>query len=247
MPRQQRWLVEVEGWPAAAAHELISDREKTVQSLSTTTIAIDPALASLRCFRPIPYSAWTPARSWTTAGDSQLTGDVEIANADHVICTLNEIGSIELEAKVTGVAASSPWSTRPKRRGIPTHRRASPRCELQPHATGRVLDDNYLFFNTFFVELASVSSSKPRYWNIASLRRSVTAGLMESDRLRRREVACSRSIAPDARSELAFPQTPATCRACVTTSPHDPVCPPIVNCATGLSLLGVSARNRVAS
>ncbi|MCE2459226.1 MAG: DNA-directed RNA polymerase subunit alpha [Pseudomonadales bacterium] len=35
------------------------------------------------------------------AGDFQLTGDVEIANPDHVICTLNENGSIELEAKVT--------------------------------------------------------------------------------------------------------------------------------------------------
>ena len=36
-----------------------------------------------------------------TAGDFQLTGDLEIANPDHVICTLNENGSIELEAKVT--------------------------------------------------------------------------------------------------------------------------------------------------
>ena len=36
-----------------------------------------------------------------TAGDFQLTGDVEIANPDHVICSLNENGSIELEAKVT--------------------------------------------------------------------------------------------------------------------------------------------------
>ncbi|MCY3621191.1 MAG: DNA-directed RNA polymerase subunit alpha [Gammaproteobacteria bacterium] len=36
-----------------------------------------------------------------TAGDFQLTGDVEVANPDHVICTLNENGSIELEAKVT--------------------------------------------------------------------------------------------------------------------------------------------------
>ena len=35
------------------------------------------------------------------AGDFQLTGDLEIANPDHVICTLNENGSIELEAKVT--------------------------------------------------------------------------------------------------------------------------------------------------
>jgi len=36
-----------------------------------------------------------------TAGDFQLTADVEIANPDHVICTLNEKGRIELEAKVT--------------------------------------------------------------------------------------------------------------------------------------------------
>ncbi|MCY4056584.1 MAG: DNA-directed RNA polymerase subunit alpha, partial [Gammaproteobacteria bacterium] len=36
-----------------------------------------------------------------TAGEFQLTGDVEVANPDHVICTLNENGSIELEAKVT--------------------------------------------------------------------------------------------------------------------------------------------------
>jgi DNA-directed RNA polymerase subunit alpha len=36
-----------------------------------------------------------------TAGDFQLTQDVEIANPDHVICNLNENGSIRLEAKVT--------------------------------------------------------------------------------------------------------------------------------------------------
>lgn len=36
-----------------------------------------------------------------TAGDFRLTGDVEIANPGHLICTLNENGSIELEAKVT--------------------------------------------------------------------------------------------------------------------------------------------------
>ncbi len=35
------------------------------------------------------------------AGDFQLTADVEIANPDHVICTLNENGSIRMEAKVT--------------------------------------------------------------------------------------------------------------------------------------------------
>lgn len=36
-----------------------------------------------------------------TAGDFQLTEDVEIANPDHVICTLNDRGSIRLEARVT--------------------------------------------------------------------------------------------------------------------------------------------------
>ncbi len=35
------------------------------------------------------------------AGDFQLTADVEIANPDHVVCTLNENGQINLEAKVT--------------------------------------------------------------------------------------------------------------------------------------------------
>ncbi len=36
-----------------------------------------------------------------TAGDFQLTQDVEIANPDHLICSLNENGSIRLEAKIT--------------------------------------------------------------------------------------------------------------------------------------------------
>ena len=36
-----------------------------------------------------------------TAGDFQLTADVEVANPDHLICTLNENGRIEMEAKVT--------------------------------------------------------------------------------------------------------------------------------------------------
>ena len=36
-----------------------------------------------------------------TAGDFQLTDAVEIANPDHVICTLNESGKIRLEAEVT--------------------------------------------------------------------------------------------------------------------------------------------------
>ena len=36
-----------------------------------------------------------------TAGDFQLTQDVEIANPDHVVCTLNDKGSIRIEARVT--------------------------------------------------------------------------------------------------------------------------------------------------
>jgi DNA-directed RNA polymerase subunit alpha len=36
-----------------------------------------------------------------TAGDFQLTQDVEIANPDHVICTLNDNGAISIEARVT--------------------------------------------------------------------------------------------------------------------------------------------------
>ncbi len=36
-----------------------------------------------------------------TAGDFQLNQDVEIANPDHVICTLNDNGAIRLEARVT--------------------------------------------------------------------------------------------------------------------------------------------------
>src|SRR6056297_1405601 len=36
-----------------------------------------------------------------TAADFQLSQDVEIANPDHLICTLNEKGIIRLEAKVT--------------------------------------------------------------------------------------------------------------------------------------------------
>jgi len=36
-----------------------------------------------------------------TAGDFQLTSDVEIANPDHVICSLNDNGAIRLEARVT--------------------------------------------------------------------------------------------------------------------------------------------------
>ncbi|MEZ5560879.1 MAG: DNA-directed RNA polymerase subunit alpha [Pseudomonadales bacterium] len=36
-----------------------------------------------------------------TAADFQLTQDVEIANPEHLVCTLNENGAIRLEAKVT--------------------------------------------------------------------------------------------------------------------------------------------------
>ena len=36
-----------------------------------------------------------------TAGDFQLNQDVEIANPDHLICSLNDNGSIRLEARVT--------------------------------------------------------------------------------------------------------------------------------------------------
>ena len=36
-----------------------------------------------------------------TAGDFTLTEDVEVANPDHVICTLNDNGAIRLEARVT--------------------------------------------------------------------------------------------------------------------------------------------------
>ena len=36
-----------------------------------------------------------------TAGDFQLTQDVEIANPDHLVCTLNDNGEIRMEAKVT--------------------------------------------------------------------------------------------------------------------------------------------------
>ena len=36
-----------------------------------------------------------------TAGEFQLTQSVEIANPDHVVCTLNDAGSIRIEARVT--------------------------------------------------------------------------------------------------------------------------------------------------
>ena len=36
-----------------------------------------------------------------TAGDFQLNQDIEIANPDHVVCTLNDNGAIRIEARVT--------------------------------------------------------------------------------------------------------------------------------------------------
>ncbi len=36
-----------------------------------------------------------------TAGDFQLTQDVEVANPDHVVCSLNDNGAIRIEARVT--------------------------------------------------------------------------------------------------------------------------------------------------
>ena len=39
------------------------------------------------------------------AGDFQLTEDIEIANPDHVVCNLNEKGSIRIEARVTAILA----------------------------------------------------------------------------------------------------------------------------------------------
>ena len=36
-----------------------------------------------------------------TAGDFQLNQDVEIANPDHVVCTLNDKGAVRIEARVT--------------------------------------------------------------------------------------------------------------------------------------------------
>ena len=36
-----------------------------------------------------------------TAGDFQLNQDVEVANPDHVVCTLNDTGAIRIEARVT--------------------------------------------------------------------------------------------------------------------------------------------------
>ena len=41
------------------------------------------------------------ASGTVTASDFQLTEDVSITNPDHVICTLNEKGSIRIEARVT--------------------------------------------------------------------------------------------------------------------------------------------------
>ena len=48
-----------------------------------------------------------------TAGDFQLTQDVEIANPDHVICNLNDVGSIRLEARVSRGRGYQPVENRP--------------------------------------------------------------------------------------------------------------------------------------
>jgi len=47
----------------------------------------------------ISLSKTGPAK--VTAGDFQVNQDVEVANPDHLICTLNDNGEIRLEAKVT--------------------------------------------------------------------------------------------------------------------------------------------------
>ena len=49
-----------------------------------------------------------------TAGDFQLTQDVEIANPDHVICNLNDVGSIRLEARVSRGRGYQPVENRPE-------------------------------------------------------------------------------------------------------------------------------------
>lgn len=48
-----------------------------------------------------------------TAGDFQLTQDVEIANPDLVICNLNDAGSIRLEARVSRGRGYQPVESRP--------------------------------------------------------------------------------------------------------------------------------------
>ena len=49
-----------------------------------------------------------------TAGDFQLTQDVEIANPDHLICTLNDNGAISIEARVTRGRGYEPVDSRPE-------------------------------------------------------------------------------------------------------------------------------------
>jgi len=49
-----------------------------------------------------------------TAGDFQLTQDVEIANPDHVICNLNENGAIRMEVRVTRGRGYQPVESRPE-------------------------------------------------------------------------------------------------------------------------------------
>ena len=46
-----------------------------------------------------------------TAGDFQLTQDVEIANPDHVVCTLNDNGAIRIEARVVRGRGYEPVDT----------------------------------------------------------------------------------------------------------------------------------------
>ena len=53
------------------------------------------------------------------AGDFQLTEDIEVANPDHVVCNLNDKGSIRIEARVTRgrgyVPVDSRWSRKKSR------------------------------------------------------------------------------------------------------------------------------------
>ncbi|MDA1076610.1 MAG: DNA-directed RNA polymerase subunit alpha [Proteobacteria bacterium] len=47
-----------------------------------------------------------------TAGDFQLTADVEIVNPDHVICTLNDNGAVHIEARVARGRGYDPVDSR---------------------------------------------------------------------------------------------------------------------------------------
>ena len=48
------------------------------------------------------------------AGDFQLTEDIEIANPDHVVCNLNDKGSIRIEARVTRGRGYVPVDSQPE-------------------------------------------------------------------------------------------------------------------------------------